>query len=73
MGKLDETRLQEVRYLGVFLWVFVFVFFLSFCPFRATLEAHGGSQARGLIGTVAAGLRQSHSNAKSEPQLRTTP
>ena len=67
MGKLDETRLQEVRYLGVFWWVFFS------CLFRATLEAHGGSQARGLIGTVAAGLRQSHSNAKSEPQLRTTP
>ena len=35
--------------------------------------AYGGSQARGLIGAVAAGLRQSHSNAGSEPRLRPTP
>ena len=35
--------------------------------------AHGGSQARGLIGAVAAGLRQSHSNAESELCLQPTP
>ena len=35
--------------------------------------AYGGSQARGLIGAVAAGLRQSHSNVGSEPDLRPTP
>ena len=35
--------------------------------------AHGGSQARGLIRAVAAGLRQSHSNVGSEPRLRLTP
>ena len=35
--------------------------------------AHGGSQARGLIGAVATGLRQSHSNAGSEPRLQPTP
>ena len=35
--------------------------------------AHGGSQARGLIGVVAAGLHQSHSNVGSEPHLRPTP
>ena len=33
------------------------------------LTAYGGSQARGPIGAVAAGLRQSHSNAGSEPCL----
>ena len=32
-----------------------------------------GSQARGLIGAVAAGLSQSHSNVGSEPGLRPTP
>ena len=31
------------------------------------------SQAKGLMGTVAAGLHQSHSNARSEPCLWTTP
>ena len=35
--------------------------------------AHGGSQARSLIGAVAAGLRQSHSNAGSKLCLRPTP
>jgi len=33
----------------------------------ATPAAYGGSQARGLIGAVAAGLCQSHSNARSNP------
>ena len=33
---------------------------------------YGGSQARGLIGAVAAGLRQSHSNARSEVYLSAT-
>ena len=35
--------------------------------------AYGGSQARGLIGAVAAGLRHSHSNARSKPSLQPTP
>ena len=35
--------------------------------------AYGGSQARGLIGAVAAGLHQSHSNARSELHLQPTP
>ena len=43
-------------------------------PFLGPLPAaHGGSQARGLIRDVGAGLRQSHSNAGSEPHLRPTP
>ena len=45
-----------------------------FWPFLGPLPAaYGGSQARGRIGAVAAGLRQSHSNAGSEPRLRPTP
>ena len=35
---------------------------------KAAPLAYGGSQARGRIGAVAAGLRQSHSNAGSEPR-----
>ena len=35
--------------------------------------AYAGSQARGQIGTVAAGLRHRHSNARSEPSLQPTP
>ena len=36
-------------------------------------EARGDSQARGLIGAVAAGLRQGHSNEGSRPRLQSTP
>ena len=46
-----------------------FFFFLSFVFSRAVPSAYGGSQARGLIGAVAAGLHHSHSKAKSEPRL----
>ena len=35
--------------------------------------AYGSSQARGQTGAVAASLRHSHSNAKSEPRLWPTP
>ena len=55
-----------------FLFCFVF-FFLSFCFVRAALAAYGGSQARGPIGAVDAGLRQSHSNTGSKPCPRPTP
>ena len=41
--------------------------------FRAAPMAYGGFQARGLIGTVAAGLCHSHSNVWSEPHLWPTP
>ena len=45
-----------------------------FCVlFRASPAAHGGSQARGLLGAVAAGLHHSHSNPGSEPCLQPTP
>ena len=51
--------------------VFCFcLFVLSFCT---ALAAHGGSQAKGLIGAVATCLHQSHSYMGSEPHLRPTP
>ena len=47
------------------------------CPFfslfRAVPLAYEGSQARGWIGGVAAGLHHSHSNARFEPCLWPTP
>ena len=58
------------------------IFFFFFCLFVvvvvvaiswAAQAAYGGSQARGPIGAVATGLRQSHSNAGSEPRLQPTP
>ena len=64
---------------------FYFILFYFFCLFVvvvvvvvvaiswAASTAYGGSQARGRIGAVATGLRQSHSNAGSEPRLQPTP
>ena len=40
---------------------------------RAAPVAYGGSQARGLIGAIAARLHHSHSNARSKPFLRPIP
>ena len=51
---------QDLVYLGIF-------FFFNL--FRAAPVAYGGSQARGRMGTVTAGLRHSHSNAGSELRL----
>ena len=52
----------------VYVCVCVFLLFLWAAP-----TAYGGSQARGLIGAVAPGLCQSHSNVGSEPRLQPTP
>ena len=48
-------------------------FFFVFCLFRAAPVAHGGSQARGLIGAIATSLHYSHSNTRSKPHLRPAP
>ena len=51
-------------------------FFVCVCLFAfsgVTPAAYGGSQARGPIRAVAAGLRQRHSNTGSEPHPRPTP
>ena len=52
---------------------FLFFVFGLFAISWAALVAYGGSQARGRIGAVAAGLRQSHSNSESELSLQPTP
>ena len=55
---------------------FIIFFLVLFCLFAfsgAAPAAFGDSQARGLIGAVAAGLHHSHSNAGSKPHLRPTP
>ena len=51
------------------LFIYLFIVFFS----RAAPTAYGGSHTRGLIGAVALGLRQSHSNTRSEPHLQPTP
>jgi len=52
---------------------FFFFFFGLFAISWAAPTAYGGSQARGPIGAIATGLRQSHSNSGSEPRLQPTP
>ena len=55
------------------LFIYLFIYFV-FLPFLGLLPvAYGGSQAGSLIGAVATGLRQSHSNVGSEPRLQPTP
>ena len=44
----------------LFLFYFILFYFGLFAFSRATPVAYGGSQARGLIGAAATGLRQSH-------------
>ena len=53
------------------IWAIFILFFSNFI-FRAVPVAYGGSQARGQIGAVAAGLHHSHSNARSEPSATYT-
>ena len=63
-SRLNSRKKRREEYLVIFLY---FVFF------RAAPAAYGGPQARGLIGTTAAGLRHSHSHARSKPHLWPTP
>ena len=58
-------------YFIFYFYLFLFFFFV-FLPFLGPLPAaYGGSQARGQIRAVAAGLH--HSNAGSELRLQPTP
>jgi len=59
--------------LPAFLFLLFFFFFGLFAISWADPVAYGGSQARGPIGAVATGLRQSHSKVGSEPRLQPTP
>ena len=57
--------------LVFFFFFFCLFVFLSFS--RAALAAYGGSQARGLIRAIAAGLHHSRSNSGSMLHLQPTP
>ena len=63
------SNVEHLFCMSFFLFFFFFVFFL----FKAAPAAYGGSQARDLIGAVAAGLHHSHNNVGSEPHLQPTP
>ena len=58
------------KFLLPLLFIYLFIYF---CLFRATPMAYGGSQARGPIRAVAAGLRHSHRNTGSKLRLWPTP
>ena len=68
MTGTHEENILKCIFLSFFLVVVVVV-----AIFWAAPVAYGGSQARGQIGAVATGLRQSNSNAGSEPRLQPTP
>ena len=75
-GRNGGRRLQKgkkktgrPRTKQLFLFIYLFIYLLLF---RTTLMAYGGSQARGRIVALAAGLRHSHSNIRSEPCLQPT-
>ena len=67
MGR-KELRLHIKITACNFIYIYIYILL-----FRATPVAYGGSQARDQIGAAAAGLHQSHSNARSEPHLQSTP
>ena len=60
---------------GISDYIYTHTYFCLFAFSRAVPAAYGGSQVRGLIRAVAAGLHQSHSNVGvgPEPHLRPTP
>ena len=53
------------------LFIYLFIYLLVFL--RVAPVAYGGSQAKGQIGAVTAGLCHSHSHARSEPHLPPAP
>ena len=59
---------QAVPCIKYAIYLFIYLFSL-FAFSRAAPAAYGGSQARGLIGAAATGLRHSHSHTGSEPRL----
>ena len=65
-----ESRGREISYKAISFFCFFFCCCFVFCLFafsRAAPAAYRDSQARGLIGAVAAVLRHSHSSARSKP------
>ena len=71
---VPQWELLFFTFLFHFIYLFIYLFFFWLFAFAtASPAAYGGSQARGRIGAVATGLRQSHSNVGSEPRLQPTP
>ena len=66
---LRHTLDYLMNYRDDFLSHFLFLFLL----FRDTPSAYGGSQARGPIRAIAAGVHHSHSNIRSKLRMQPTP
>ena len=65
----SALRVLDVLFILFYfiLFIYLFIYLSIFLAISwAAPVAYGGSQARGRIGAVATGLRQSHSNAGSE-------
>ena len=61
--KRDPTcAFQSLSWGVMFLFCFILFYFLFF---SAASTAYGGSQARGQIGAIAAGIHHSHGNTRS--------
>ena len=53
--------------------LFLFLFLIFFCLFKAASMAYGDSQARGWLGAVAVGLYHSYNSVGSKLHLRPIP
>ena len=74
LGSLHQLSHLLCRTIFIVPILFYFMsFFFFFFFFRASPVAYGGSQARGLIGAIAADLRNSHSNSGFKLHLQPTP
>ena len=69
--RLFSLRNMHLRFLNVFSFS-LSLFFFFFFFFWAAHMTYEGSQARGLIGAVAASLHHSHSNTGSKLHLQPT-
>ena len=65
----DRKGIQKYNTFYLFIFCLLSFVVVVVAISWAAPAAYGGSQARGLIGAVATGLRQSHSNSGSEPHL----
>ena len=72
LAVVSESTMSSSALVCISTVVFVF-FWGGGVIFGAPAGACGGSQARGLIGSVTASLHHSHSNTRSEPRLCPTP
>ena len=67
---LNNSLLSMLNFLNlVIILASSFFFFFFFFAFQATLEAHGGSQARSQIGATAVSLYHSHSHNHSHSHV----